>query len=222
MKLLLTSKGITNKSIEKEFVRLLDKNLDKSTIGYIPTAGLFSANDKKWFVDEMLTFRNLEPKEFIIIDFNLLERKEILTRIDRCDALAFSGGDSSVLLHAIDKKDLRDELYKFSQTKLYCGVSASSHIVSKDLTLSNKEKIECYYNTTGYRSDKALGWVDFYVRAHYLEERYPDLTEDYLQEQANNIRGEIYGIDDQSAISIEDSKIEIISEDKAKLFTPRY
>lgn len=220
MNLLLTSKGITNKSIENALKHLIGKDFSSSYIGYVPTAALFSSSDKKWFVKEISTFSNLNPKEFKLIDFNMHSRTEIIKRLKDIDCLVLSGGSSSALMHAIDKKHLRNSLQEFAANKVYCGVSASSHIVSKNLALSNQDKVNSYLKDYKYKPKETLNWVDFYVRSHYSEPRYPDLTTEYLQKKANKLNTTVYGIDDQSAVLINKKTISVISEGTYAVIIP--
>jgi len=54
MKLLLTSGGISNRSIAKAFSELVGKNPSEVTIGYIPIAANVEAGNKDWVIKDFL------------------------------------------------------------------------------------------------------------------------------------------------------------------------
>jgi dipeptidase E len=116
------------------------------------------------------------------------------------------------LLHAIDKKNLREELRKFAQDKLYVGISASSHITAADLALSTQQKVNEYREKYGYNADEALGWIDFYVRSHYRSENFPHIKKQYVAGLAQKLGKRIYAIDDDSAVKVIDKQVEVVSE----------
>lgn len=219
MKLLLTSRGITNESIANAFKQLLNKDLAETQIAFVTTAGYFSEkSDKSWFVDQMLSVRNLNPKTFELVEFNSLRRELIIERLDASDVIFLSGGHAAALMHAIDRQNLRSILKKFAHEKLYCGISASSHITSPDLKLSTQPKNEEYAREYGYKADTGLSLIDFYIRAHYREAKHPHVTEEYVAELAQGVDKPIYAIDDESAVVVNGDKVSVVSEGEYKVF----
>ena len=217
MKLLLTSKFITNNSIKNGLIELLEKDISEIQIAFITTSGYFAEGDKKWFVDEMMSVRALNPRFFELIEIYSLSRKKILERLESSDVVCLSGGHAAALMQAIDSKDLRGVLKDFAKNKVYCGSSASSHIASKDLEMSTRAKNEAYFKENNYQTDTALGLVDFYVRAHYKDK--PNITEEYVAEMSKKLKGnKIYAIDNQSAVSVNGNVIKVISEGDYKIF----
>lgn len=218
MKLLLTSKAITNDSIKRAFIELLGKDPGDAQLTFVTTPAYLGRGDKAWFVDEMLSVRNLNFGFFELVELNSLSRERIISRFEASDAVFFSGGNAASLMHAIDKQNLREVIRQFAEEKVYCGTSASTHAASPDLALSTKEKIEAYYQETGYRADSGLGFIDFYIRAHYKEERHAEISEDYVAGRAAELKKPIYALDDQSAVVINGDKIEVVSEGEYKIF----
>lgn len=217
MKLLLTSKCIANNSIKSAFIELLDKDISEIQIAFIPTSGYFAEGDKKWFVDEMMTVRALNPRVFELVDIYALSRDKIIERLEKSDVVFLGGGHAAALMHAIDSKNLRGVLQEFARNKVYCGSSASSHIASKDLQMSTKEKNENYFKEHNYHTDTALGLIDFYVRAHYKDK--PNITEESVAQMSKKLRGQmIYAIDNQSAVSVNGDVVKVISEGEYKIF----
>lgn len=130
------------------------------------------------------------------------------------DAIFFAGGSASGLLHSLEKHDLKNTIREIAEKKVYCGISASSHITSKDLALSNPKKIKSYKEMTGFKAWEGLGWVDFYTRSHYTPEKYPEIS----AELASVLQANIYAIDDETAIKVVDGVPEVVSEGSYKIF----
>lgn len=53
MKLLLTSGGLTNKSIEKALFELVGKKPEDTSLCFIPTAATAEMGDKDWFINDL-------------------------------------------------------------------------------------------------------------------------------------------------------------------------
>src|SRR3989344_4188215 len=53
MKLLLTSGGITNKSIAKALFDLVGKKPEDTTLCFVPTAATVEMGDKDWFINDL-------------------------------------------------------------------------------------------------------------------------------------------------------------------------
>ncbi|KKR95504.1 MAG: hypothetical protein UU45_C0001G0099, partial [Candidatus Levybacteria bacterium GW2011_GWA2_41_15] len=59
MKLLLTSCGNANKSIEKALLELLGKPFKKANLTFVPTAANVNEGDKSWLLNDMNNFKKL-------------------------------------------------------------------------------------------------------------------------------------------------------------------
>jgi len=53
MKFLLTSSGLTNKSISKALFDLVGKELNDTIIAFIPTASNVEMGNKEWFIKDL-------------------------------------------------------------------------------------------------------------------------------------------------------------------------
>jgi dipeptidase E len=69
-------------------------------------------------------------------------------------------------------------------------------------------------------SDKALGLVDFALHPHLDHERFPENSLANLEKLAATLRVPSYAIDDQTAITVTDGTVEVVSEGHWKLFNP--
>jgi peptidase E len=63
MKLLLTSGGLTNKSIADALFELVGKRPEETSLVFIPTASNVEMGDKGWLIDDLA---NLKKTEFQI------------------------------------------------------------------------------------------------------------------------------------------------------------
>lgn len=68
MKLLLTSNGIANKSIEQALAELLGKPFAESRIVFIPTAANAEPEDKQWLINDYGNTAKLDFKNLYIVD----------------------------------------------------------------------------------------------------------------------------------------------------------
>ncbi len=211
MKLLLTSNGLCNKTIADQFIKMIGKPIDEAVIAFIPTAANIVSGDKKWLVDDLYNIAKLEPKVLDIVDISTLPKELWLPRLESVDVLFFSGGNSYYLMYWIMKSGLQKLLPGLLHNKLYAGISAGSIVATKSLLFSSdnkKDLVKKYYN---YDSEESLSFVDFYVRPHFNEKDFPHAQENFIKEKAEKISDRVYAIDNESAISYIDGRLDIIS-----------
>ena len=214
MKLLLTSSGLSNKSIAKALFELVGKPAHKTTITFIPTAMNVGTGDKGWFINDLYNIKKQGCKMIDIVDISALPKSVWLPRIEAADVLFFSGGNTSHLMYCLKKSGLAQLLPKLLKTRVYAGISAGSIVTNPTLALSNKDKKLYYEKTFGYKSEDALGFVDLYVRPHFNSNDFPNVRTKNLKEIARDIKKPIYGLDDVSALKIIDGQVKVVTEGK--------
>lgn len=212
MKLLLTSNRLCNQSISKALFELVGKPASKTTITFIPTAMNVTTGGKDWFVNDLYNIRKQGLKHMDIVDISALPKTMWLPRIEAADVLFFSGGDSSHLMHWLKKSGLAKLLPELLKTRVYAGISAGSIVTAPTLWLSGRDRKNYYKNVVSFKKEDGLGFVDFYVRPHFNSPHFPHAKKEYLEEAAKSAPDVVYALDDNSALKIEDNKIEIISE----------
>ncbi len=217
MKLLLTSSGNTNKSIEKELSNLLGKPFNKANIAFVPTAANVEEGNKDWLVDDMNNFRKLGFASFDIIDISAVPRSIWLKSFKKADVLVFGGGNVYQLLSWIKKSGLENLLPELLKTKVYVGISAGSMVTAKNISLSTAG-ILYYEKTGGFKDKEGLGFVDFELRPHLNSKWFPKVRMPYLEKLARKIPYSFYAIDDDTAIKVVNGKISVISEGEWKKF----
>jgi dipeptidase E len=217
MKLLLTSSGITNKSIANALGELLGKPFEKSAITFIPTAANVEKGDKTWLVEDMNNLKKLGFTTFDVIDISAVGKEYWLPSFEAADVLTFSGGNTSHLLAWLEKSGAAAELPRLLKTKVYMGISAGSMVTAKTVSLSSEGIL--YYEKTGiFGQIKGLGFVDFEIRPHLNSPDFPKVRLEYLEKLASDSPVTFYAIDDATAIKVEDKKISVVSEGKWKKF----
>lgn len=212
MKLLLTSSGLTNKSIADALFELVGKKPSDTTIAFIPTAMNVESGDKGWFVTDLYNLKKQGLKFLDIVDISALPKNIWLPRLEAVDVLFFCGGNSTHLMRWMKESGLAELLPELLKTRVYAGISAGSIVTAPSLALSNKDKKLYYEETFGYGSEEGLAFVNFHFRPHLNSPDFPNVREEFIREIAKNIKEPIYALDDQSALKVIDNKVEIISE----------
>ena len=209
MKLLLTSSGITNKSIEKALRELVGEEIKTA---FIPTAANYSDNDKSWLIEDFQGFMKLGF--FTLVDIAALEKKDWLPRLQKVNVIVLGGGSASYLMDKIKKSGFDKEIKELSKTKVIVGISAGSIALAERLWGSSENLLGGTYET----SPPGLGLTKINTRAHYLSEKRPNYTKENISRFTKNSTHEIYAIDNDTAIKIVDDNIEVISEGKWEIF----
>ncbi|OGH21340.1 MAG: hypothetical protein A2958_00880 [Candidatus Levybacteria bacterium RIFCSPLOWO2_01_FULL_38_13] len=217
MKLLLTSSGITNKSIKIALLKLLKKPFKKSSLTFIPTAANVETGDKSWLVEDMYNFKKLGFASFDVIDISAVPKSLWLPSFKNADILVFGGGNVKYLLEWIRKSGLIKLLPKLLKNKVYVGISAGSMAAAKTVSLSSAGIL--YYEKKGKPENiEGLSLVNFEIRPHLNSKWFPKVRLDYLEKLTKNRPVQFYAIDDDTAVKVDGDKIEIISEGSWKRF----
>ena len=98
MKLLLTSSGITNASIEHALDELVGKKPEDTSVAFIPTAANVEKGDKCWLIDDLSNLKKRRFKSIDIVDISALSQKVWLPRLEEADVLFFGGGNTFYLM----------------------------------------------------------------------------------------------------------------------------
>ncbi|MDP3973945.1 MAG: Type 1 glutamine amidotransferase-like domain-containing protein [Candidatus Daviesbacteria bacterium] len=201
MKLLLTSAGLTNKSITNALKQLADKPFEDLNAVFIPTAAYPEVN-LQWL-------------------------EEDIKRIQKADVIFVGGGNTFYLSYWMQKSGLSDLLPELLKTRIYVGISAGSMIVTNNLRVSS-QALEKFHQLSdeeyeelgpkGKSLSKTAKLVDFVIRPHLNSPQFSKIRLNFLSKIAKNLSETMYAIDDQSAVLVNDKKIEIISEGKWKKF----
>ncbi|MEP6675573.1 MAG: Type 1 glutamine amidotransferase-like domain-containing protein [Ferruginibacter sp.] len=222
MKLLLTSAGISNKSIRKVLVELLGKPIEESKALFIPTA-IYGITNGAEIIRKVICgtlgdpFCDLGWKSLGLLELTALPsmKKELwITMLQETDALLVGGGDCQYLCYWMKQSGISEMLPSLLQKIVYVGLSAGSMIMTRFGTTYGN-------HTLPAETEKSLGIVDFALHPHLDYEGFPNNSLANLEKLANTIPVPSYLIDDSTAIKVIDGNVEVISEGNWKLFTPR-
>jgi len=221
MKLLLTSAGISNPSIHNALVDLLGKPVNEASALFIPTAiyALPRGGDiARSVICGLLgdPFCDLGWKSLGILELTALpgiKQALWIPVVRETDALLVGGGDCQYLCYWMHQSGLADLLPSLLQKIVYVGLSAGSMIMTRFGTTYGN-------HTLPAETDKSLGYVDFAIHPHLDYESFPENSSANLEKLAATIPMPSYAIDDQTAIKVTDSGVEVVSEGNWWLFNP--
>ncbi len=221
MKLLLTSAGIKNASIEDALVDLLGKPIADSDALCIPTAQYghpqVSPQGAWKFISgqSSLPMAGLGWKSLGVLELTALpslDRERWLPWIREADVLLAAGGDALYLCHWMRQSGLADLLPSLNDT-VWVGLSAGSMV----LTPRIGEDFVQWRPPAG--DDTTLGFVDFSICPHLAPDGMPGNSMAEAESWAAEIQGPAYAIDDETAIKVADGAVEVVSEGHWKLLT---
>ena len=116
MKLLLTSAGITNRSIAAALQDLTGKQPQESKVGFIPIAANVEGRNKDWYINQFL---NLWRHGFNWIDIVDPTAADVdwEKRLEEVNVVFLSGGNTFHLLNQVHKTGFDKWLVKNLNTK---------------------------------------------------------------------------------------------------------
>ena len=219
MKLLLTSGGISNTSIQNALVDLLGKPIAEASALFIPTA-IYAIPNASDIVRGVICgslgspFCNLPWKSLGVLELTALPsiKKDLwVPRLMETDALLVGGGDCQYLCYWMQQSGLTDLLPSLLRKTVYVGLSAGSMIMTRFGTTYG-------HHTLPAETDKSLGLVDFALHPHLDHEQFPKNSLANMEKLAATLTVSSYAIDDETAIKITDDNVEVISEGHWQLF----
>ncbi len=218
MKLLLTSGGVTNPSIHRALEQLLGKRTEEADALCVPTAQWghpqcgpvsargFIAGLPPWGGLASLAWRSLGLLELTALPTIGAERWVPWVR--EADVLLVDGGDATYLCHWLRESGLADLLPSLDDT-VWVGVSAGSMVLTPRIG-------DTFVEWAGATDDRTLGVVDFAIFPHL--DVFPGNSMADAERWAASIGGPSYALDDQSAITVSDGRVEVISEGRWRQF----
>jgi len=206
MKIMLTSAGINNKSLENSLKKLCDEEIK---IAFIPTAANMEKGDKSWLIDDLANCKKLGVVD--VVDIAALEKKEWLSRLKSANVIFMGGGDTTYLMNEVRRSGLADELRELLETRVYVGISAGSIIMSDSIQTSSEYLFKLYDDEVE-SPPEGLGFIEFGMRPHLNSPHFPKVNDENLKEIFRDSGSDIYALDDNSAVIWNDGKIEVVSE----------
>jgi dipeptidase E len=220
MRLLLTSAGIKNPSIQTALVDLLGKPIAEASALCIPTASYghpMAGPAAAWnFIsgqEPRCPMIELGWKSMGVLELTALPsltRERWVPWVQAADVLLVNGGDPLYLCYWMRQSGLADLLP--SLPAVYVGLSAGSMVMTPNIGAD----FVGWTPPTG--GDETLGLVDFAIFPHLDHEALPDNSMADAEKWAAGMSEPAYAIDDETAIQVVDGVVKIVSEGHWKLF----
>ena len=215
MKLVLTSAGISNKSIENELRNIIGKDFKDLKMLFCTTAANYVGGEMQdWLIKDLEHFKDLGFK-IDVCDINGVSKENFLSRFEWADVYFFEGGNTQWLRSCIKNSSLEKHLIKLLETRVWIGASAGSCVLCPTVCNSCQDLFD--ENIKGYPVD-GLGFIDFQFIPHFDSEWFPKIRQENLQNASKNLKEidgkKLYVIDDNGAIFVDNRNIKVISEGK--------
>ncbi|MFL6002665.1 MAG: Type 1 glutamine amidotransferase-like domain-containing protein [Nocardioides sp.] len=215
MKLLLTSAGVKNASIQGALVELLGKPIADSTALCIPTAQyghpMVGPGVRAWqFIsgNSGLPMVDLGWKSVGVLELTALpsiDEERWVPMVRETDVLLVAGGDALYLHYWMQQSGLADLLPSLIGT-VWVGLSAGSMVMTPRIG----EDFVQWRPPTG--DDTTLGLVDFSIFPHLAPDGMPGNSMAEAEQWVTGISGPAYAMDDETAIKVVDGTVEVVSE----------
>ncbi len=242
IKLLLTSTGISNKTIRDALEQLLGKPIGESDALFVPT-GVYpfpgGANYAWWPIAGKMkdSLVDLGWKTMGLFELTALPsiKKEVwASSLSDADALLVWGGDPLYLAYWFEQSGLMNVLTSLNKDLVYVGVSAGSMVINDVFgETENKERAGCgtplsteemtfssaegEFKKTLYVA-KGAGLTDFAVIPHFNNVHFQDACGTNAEKWAAKIPAPVYAIDEHTALKVVSGKVEVVSEGHWKFF----
>ena len=244
MKLLLTSSGISNKSIHDALVDLLGKPISEANALFVPV-GVYPFLGGQYYAwnpiggDAAPRMCQLGWKSIGILELSVLpsiDRDMWLPTIAEADALLVWGGDPLFISYWMQQSGLTDFLPSLLGNLVYVGVSAGSIAVASLFAETYSAERSCagtpltseeivFSSDKGEVSGilvtaKGMGLTKFAIIPHFENKGHFASSSANAEKWASKLPVPFYAIDDETAIKVKDGSVEVVSEGQWKLFTP--
>ena len=216
---MLTSGGVTNPSIHDALVELLGRPVAEANALCIPTAEYGHPMCTPTSAWRFVAGRSPGPmtdlgwKSVGILELTALPSigaDRWVPWVREADVLLVDGGDAVFLCHWMRESGLAELLPSLPDT-VWVGVSAGSMAMTPRIG----QDFVSWRSPTG---DETLGVVDFSIFPHVGHELMPDNTMDEAERWSAGLGCPAYAIDDQTAITVVDSRVEVVSEGQWRYF----
>lgn len=223
MKLLLTSAGVKNASIQDALVGLLGKPIADSVALCIPTALYGHPQGSPSGAWRFITGQSGCPmselgwKSLGVLELTALPslgEERWMPWVREADVLLADGGDAVYLAYWMRQSGLAALLPSLDRT-VWVGLSAGSMAMTPRV---GEEFVETKPSITG--DDVTLGVVDFSIFPHLDYPAFPENSMTHAERWAARIGGPAYAIDDQTAIQVVDGEVKVVSEGQWRYFGP--
>ena len=220
MKLLLTSAGITNTSIRVALVELLGMPITECRALLISTASypLRGGPELAWnFIageEPRTPMAELGWQSVGVLELTALpsiDRATWQAAVQDADVLLVNGGDPIYLDRWMRESGLAELVP--SLRAVWVGLSAGSLVMGPRIA-------DVFAAWTSPVGGEGLGMVDFEIFPHLDHPELPENTTADAERWASGLTGQGYAIDDETAITVVDDTVDVVSEGHWRRFAP--
>ncbi len=242
MKLLLTSSGISNRTLENALTNLLGKPIGNSTALIVPT-GVYPFRGGPYYAWNPIAgskaphMAQLGWEGIGLLELTALpsiDRENWLSAVEEADAILVWGGDPLYLAYWMAQSGLTELLPTLSDDLVYVGVSAGAIATAtvfaeaygslpgaagQTLTVEEVVLPDGDIKRTMVTA-RGMGLVNFAIIPHFENPNHPDASLRNAEQWAARLPIPVYAIDEDTAVIVDNGNLEVISEGHWKLFTP--
>ncbi|MES1220665.1 MAG: Type 1 glutamine amidotransferase-like domain-containing protein [Bacteroidota bacterium] len=242
MKLLLTSSGISNKSIHNALVELLGKPVAEANALFVPI-GVYPFAGGQYYAwnpiggEAAPRMCQLGWKSIGILELSVLpsiNRDNWLPTLAAADALLVWGGDPLFISYWMQQSGLSDLLPSLPDKLVYVGVSAGSIAVASIFAEAYSAARSCAGSPLTSEeitfsmaagevkatlvTAHGIGLTRFAIIPHFMNKNHFGSTQANAAKWASRLPIPVYAIDDDTAIKVIDSNVEVIYGGRWELF----
>lgn len=208
--------------MHRALVDLLGKPIADSSALCIPTAAYGQPMSTPAGVWRFISGQSAQPmcelgwKSIGVLELTALPSigaERWIPWVKQADVLLVNGGDALYLAHWMRKSGLADLLPSLGET-VWAGLSAGSMVMTPRIG----DEFVAWQPPTG--DDEALGVVDFSIFPHVDNPLCPENTMAAAEQWAAGLGSPAYALDDETAITVVDGTIDIVSEGHWRFFPP--
>ncbi|AHF15672.1 Type 1 glutamine amidotransferase-like domain-containing protein [Niabella soli] len=243
MKLLLTSSGITNKTIHNALVELMGKPVAEANALFVPT-GVYPFQYGQRYAwnpiggEAASRMCQLGWKSIGILEPSILpsiDKNNWLPALKEADALLVWGGDPIFINYWMKESGLTDLLPTLPNL-VYVGTSAGSITTASTfaetyaadrscagIPLRSEEIVLSSVNGETSRTllvANGMGFTEFAIIPHFENKDHFDASATNAEKWASRVPVPVYAIDEDTAIKVDGNTVEVVSEGQWKLFNP--
>lgn len=239
MKLLLTSSGIANPSIQNALINLLGKPIEESNALFVPT-GMYPFPGGPQFAWKAMNGQlgsamcQLGWRSLGLLELTMLPSIGAAVwqqALRETDALLVWGGDPLFISYWLKQSGLSEFLPTLNNL-VYVGTSAGAIATSKlfgetysslPATVAQplaSQTVGFDTFTQTFITARGAGYIDFAVIPHYNNENHRSASIANAPTWASMLPCPVYAIDEQTAIIVTGGNTEVISEGTWKCFDP--
>lgn len=188
------------------FVDYVKEDLQGKIIAFIPTASL--TESIRFYVEKGKEALEKAGAKIEEVEITQLSKEEIFFRLQKCDYIYITGGNTFFLLQELKRKGIDKIITELVELgKLYIGESAGAIIASPDTEYMKNVNFDPIDKAPELKDYTSLDLTDFYTVPHYGNFPFKKKGEKVVQLYNETLN--LIPISNKQAILVEGSNIQI-------------